>query len=341
GLGYKRVAVVEDFYDIIYGVHVADQGGSRSGFHAGQKKTYRAVTERYAFLPREAVTRFLLGCAECQKRVDFGEITGSASSTPLTSKRTHDAADSMSSPPEYLPINLTTKNCIIRLSVPNFNKKNWMTATSRSSTLTSSTPTKRPRMSSSSEETSEISPISTDESSGLCLVVPDLNKIKQAGNGETLSKSVKKPQYLGIQIPENPKPTHQNVVLPENVNMGRRRSRGIMAVRSGSHNHHSTDDTEPPYQHWNMVDRSDDRLGPQLPPSRPWSRPVARRSAGRRTGRAALSPPGMPVVRYSAIRRCTAHRRLKLAQLENGSIVESFRPAVTSTLGRLWVFIFN
>ncbi|CAB0001789.1 unnamed protein product, partial [Nesidiocoris tenuis] len=305
------------------------------------------VTERYAFLPREAVTRFLLGCAECQKRVDFGEITGSASSTPLTSKRTHDAADSMSSPPEYLPINLTTKNCIIRLSVPNFNKKNWMTATSRSSTLTSSTPTKRPRMSSSSEETSEISPISTDESSGLCLVVPDLNKIKQAETKNLICNIIgfrlgwKRRNAFKIRQ-KTPISRHPNTRKPQtNPSKCRRRSRGIMAVRSGSHNHHSTDDTEPPYQHWNMVDRSDDRLGPQLPPSRPWSRPVARRSAGRRTGRAALSPPGMPVVRYSAIRRCTAHRRLKLAQLEKGSIFESFRPAVTSTLGRLWVFIFN
>ncbi|KAF6197647.1 hypothetical protein GE061_008613 [Apolygus lucorum] len=144
GVGYKRVAVVEEFYDIIYGVHVADVGG-KSGFHAGQKKTYRAVTERYAFLPREAVTKFLLGCAECQRRVD-------TEMTPLSS-RYH-----ASTVPDYLPINLTTKNCVIRLTVPNF-KNDW-----------SSTPTKRMRMSSSSEDVSpidDISPISTDDS--LCV----------------------------------------------------------------------------------------------------------------------------------------------------------------------------
>ncbi|KAK3786936.1 hypothetical protein RRG08_037401 [Elysia crispata] len=37
----KRVAVVEDFFDIIYGVHVEMDG--RGGKHAGQKRTYRAV----------------------------------------------------------------------------------------------------------------------------------------------------------------------------------------------------------------------------------------------------------------------------------------------------------
>ena len=40
--GYKRVAVVEDFFDIIYDVHVEMDG--RGGKHAGQKRTYRAVS---------------------------------------------------------------------------------------------------------------------------------------------------------------------------------------------------------------------------------------------------------------------------------------------------------
>ena len=40
--GYKRVAIVEDFFDIIYGVHVEMDG--RGGKHAGQKRTYRAVS---------------------------------------------------------------------------------------------------------------------------------------------------------------------------------------------------------------------------------------------------------------------------------------------------------
>ena len=39
---YKRVAVVENFYDIIYNVHVEMDG--RSGKHAGQKRTYKAVS---------------------------------------------------------------------------------------------------------------------------------------------------------------------------------------------------------------------------------------------------------------------------------------------------------
>uniref|UniRef100_A0A3P8U5W2 Nucleolar protein 4-like b n=1 Tax=Amphiprion percula TaxID=161767 RepID=A0A3P8U5W2_AMPPE len=66
----KRVAVVEDFFHIIYSMHVeisSDPG--KAPKHAGQKKTYKAIAETYAFLPREAVTRFLMSCGECQKRM--------------------------------------------------------------------------------------------------------------------------------------------------------------------------------------------------------------------------------------------------------------------------------
>lgn len=38
---YRKVAVVEQFFDIIYNVHVGL--GGRSGRHAGQKRTYRTV----------------------------------------------------------------------------------------------------------------------------------------------------------------------------------------------------------------------------------------------------------------------------------------------------------
>ncbi|KAF7696016.1 nucleolar protein 4-like b isoform X1 [Silurus meridionalis] len=66
----KRVAVVEDFYDIIYAMHVEiSSDPAKAPKHAGQKKTYKAIAETYAFLPREAVTRFLMGCGECQKRM--------------------------------------------------------------------------------------------------------------------------------------------------------------------------------------------------------------------------------------------------------------------------------
>ncbi|KAL4716486.1 hypothetical protein ACJJTC_015914 [Scirpophaga incertulas] len=63
---YRKVAIVENFFDIIYTVHVELEG--RAGKHAGQKRTYRTITESYAFLPREAVTRFLTGCADCARR---------------------------------------------------------------------------------------------------------------------------------------------------------------------------------------------------------------------------------------------------------------------------------
>ncbi|XP_060627804.2 nucleolar protein 4-like isoform X1 [Anolis sagrei] len=72
GLALKRVAVVEDFFDIIYSMHVESSAEpGKAPKHAGQKKTYRAIAETYAFLPREAVTRFLMSCTECQKRMHF------------------------------------------------------------------------------------------------------------------------------------------------------------------------------------------------------------------------------------------------------------------------------
>uniref|UniRef100_A0A8V0YM30 Nucleolar protein 4 like n=1 Tax=Gallus gallus TaxID=9031 RepID=A0A8V0YM30_CHICK len=72
GISLKRVAVVEDFFDIIYSMHVeSSTEPGKAPKHAGQKKTYRAIAETYAFLPREAVTRFLMSCTECQKRMHF------------------------------------------------------------------------------------------------------------------------------------------------------------------------------------------------------------------------------------------------------------------------------
>ena len=45
---FKKVAVVEKFFDIIYSVHVESTTGDtqlrgRAGKHCGQKRTYRAV----------------------------------------------------------------------------------------------------------------------------------------------------------------------------------------------------------------------------------------------------------------------------------------------------------
>ena len=45
---YKKVAMVEQFFDIIYSVHVEAAGENqlrgRAGKHCGQKRTYRAVS---------------------------------------------------------------------------------------------------------------------------------------------------------------------------------------------------------------------------------------------------------------------------------------------------------
>ena len=49
-LVYKRVAVVEQFFSIIYNVHVESSSSDtpqlrgRAGKHCGQKRTYRAVS---------------------------------------------------------------------------------------------------------------------------------------------------------------------------------------------------------------------------------------------------------------------------------------------------------
>lgn len=86
---YKRVAVVENFFEIIYGVHVEMDG--RGGKHAGQKRTYKAIAELYAFLPREAVTHFLMSCSDCQKRM---HLTNGALSSIAPAAATANAADS-------------------------------------------------------------------------------------------------------------------------------------------------------------------------------------------------------------------------------------------------------
>lgn len=42
---YRKVAIVENFFDIIYTVHVELEG--RPGKHAGQKRTYRTVSDYF------------------------------------------------------------------------------------------------------------------------------------------------------------------------------------------------------------------------------------------------------------------------------------------------------
>nr|SVE76981.1 EOG090X05H5 [Daphnia lumholtzi] len=101
---YKKVAVVEDFFDIIYREHVefmSNSGGRPpTGKHAGQKRTYRAITEIYAFLPREAVTRFLMQCADCQRR---GNGASSAANVILPSSSKVVAPTSTPTPDSLLP----------------------------------------------------------------------------------------------------------------------------------------------------------------------------------------------------------------------------------------------
>lgn len=54
---YRKVAVVEQFFDIIYNVHVGL--GGRSGRHAGQKRTYRTVNKNSISLRHTLYTLFV------------------------------------------------------------------------------------------------------------------------------------------------------------------------------------------------------------------------------------------------------------------------------------------
>ncbi|XP_076320094.1 nucleolar protein 4-like [Tachypleus tridentatus] len=91
---YKKVAVVENFFDIIYEVHV--DMDLRSGKHAGQKRTYKTIAETYAFLPREAVTHFLMSCVDCQKRMHVGTEIGGKSGSH--GNKEHGASSGNTSP---------------------------------------------------------------------------------------------------------------------------------------------------------------------------------------------------------------------------------------------------
>ncbi|CAD7086257.1 unnamed protein product [Hermetia illucens] len=92
---YRKVAVVEEFFEIIYNVHV--ERGGRNGRHAGQKRTYRIITETYAFLPREAVTKFLTSCPTCKKNL-----------RPFSPSRFDDTFTESSS--EYEALNYSSQN---------------------------------------------------------------------------------------------------------------------------------------------------------------------------------------------------------------------------------------
>ncbi|XP_069676106.1 nucleolar protein 4-like isoform X2 [Periplaneta americana] len=122
---FKKVAVVENFFDIIYSVHVEMEG--RAGKHAGQKRTYRTITETYAFLPREAVTRFLLGCTDCQRRPRSpSPITANALKPAPSPSLTHIPSDL-----EQPPLTPTTDSDNFSLPSPITVKSSPNTASSR------------------------------------------------------------------------------------------------------------------------------------------------------------------------------------------------------------------
>lgn len=123
---YRKVAVVEEFFDIIFQIHM--ELGGRSGMHAGQKRTYRIVSsstvfslkenhnelycflqisETYAFLPREAVTRFLSTCPECKKN-----LRPSSPSTNVKEDLSAEAQNESSSEVEVLNYSSHTESSL-------------------------------------------------------------------------------------------------------------------------------------------------------------------------------------------------------------------------------------
>ncbi|CAL4172056.1 unnamed protein product [Meganyctiphanes norvegica] len=72
--------------DIIYNLHVCKDGKDQK--HMGQKRTYRAVSERYAFVPREAVTKFLVLCTECPRRSSAAQLSLNTMSLNVTRSMT-------------------------------------------------------------------------------------------------------------------------------------------------------------------------------------------------------------------------------------------------------------
>lgn len=81
---FRKVAIVDEFYDVIKVAHIDEKGK-----HAGQKKTYRLVSDTYAFLPREVITFYLLNCDTCKPRIQkYG---------PIQAKNRQNAASSVAS----------------------------------------------------------------------------------------------------------------------------------------------------------------------------------------------------------------------------------------------------
>ncbi|XP_044733723.1 nucleolar protein 4 [Chrysoperla carnea] len=189
---YRKVAIVENFFDIIYNVHVELEG--RPGKHAGQKRTYRTITETYAFLPREAVTKFLLGCTDCQRRP--------RSPSPLTSLISIQSAQQQqqNQPKFLLP---PTNNAIRTTTNDKSNNKNETAFPANFDTPKPliTTPPKSNFSSIADLSTSTVTPKDTDSDYTVC----DLSD-KQLGDDNETPKT----RYLG--------PLRRNILANQFVN---------------------------------------------------------------------------------------------------------------------------
>ena len=57
--GWRRIAFVEDFYDVIHGVHATSKG------HNGTKKTIAEVEKLFECVPRSAIDKYVALCLVC------------------------------------------------------------------------------------------------------------------------------------------------------------------------------------------------------------------------------------------------------------------------------------
>ncbi|XP_071549180.1 uncharacterized protein [Panulirus ornatus] len=60
----KRVVCYEEFYSVIKGVHENVAG------HASSRKTFKAIQDQYALIPREAVEKYCSICSVCRLRAN-------------------------------------------------------------------------------------------------------------------------------------------------------------------------------------------------------------------------------------------------------------------------------
>ena len=77
--GYRRVAVIEDYEEIIQRYHCIEHE------HAGIRRTYEMICQDYSYFPRAVVAKYLEFCPVCSHRKQHEPITTSTTAPTMTS----------------------------------------------------------------------------------------------------------------------------------------------------------------------------------------------------------------------------------------------------------------